>query len=43
VRTAQQRVALGWWAQMTGLDAPEPQADSNLKQLFEALGNKGVG
>ena len=30
-------------AQMTGLDEPEPQVDSNLKQLFEALGNRGTG
>ena len=30
-------------AQMTGLDEPEPQVDSNLKQLFEALGNRGAG
>jgi len=43
VRTAQQRVAWGWWAQMTGLDEPEPQVDTNLKQLFEALGNRGAG
>ena len=34
---------LGMVAQMTGLDEPEPQVDSNLKQLFEALGNRGTG
>jgi len=28
---------------MTGLDEPEPQVDTNLKQLFEALGNRGAG
>ncbi len=42
MRTAQQRVAWGWWARMTGLDEPEPQVDSNLNQLFEALGNRGA-
>ena len=30
-------------AKMTGPDEPEPQVDSNLKQLFEALGNRGTG
>jgi phage terminase small subunit len=30
-------------AKMAGLDEPEPQVDSNLKQLFEALGNRGAG
>ena len=30
-------------AKMSGLDEPEPQVDSNLKQLFEALGNRGAG
>ena len=34
---------LGMVAQMTGLDEPEPQVDSNLKQLFEALGDRGTG
>ena len=34
---------LGMVAQMTGLDEPEPQVDSNLKQLFEALGDRGAG
>ena len=33
---------LGMVAQMTGLDEPEPQVDTNLKQLFEALGNRGA-
>ena len=34
---------LGMVAQMTGLDEPEPQVDTNLKQLFEALGDRGAG
>jgi len=32
----------GMVAQMTGLDEPEPQVDRKLKQLFEALGNRGA-
>ena len=34
---------IGMVAKMTGLDEPEPQVDTNLKQLFEALGNRGAG